>query len=136
MRRRTKARETALQILYQRDITGQAIDECLDDFWATKGEFEDSVKEFARMLALETIANIVDVVRVALENTPPELAADLVDRGIVMAGGGSLLHGLDRLLSKETGLPVKVADNTLLCVVLGAGKVLDEFDFFKDALMK
>ena len=85
---------------------------------------------------LETIASIIDVVRVALENTPPELSSDLVDTGIVMAGGGSLLRGLDRLISKETGLPVRVADNPLYCVVNGAGKVLEELDFFKDALMK
>jgi rod shape-determining protein MreB len=85
---------------------------------------------------LETIASIVDVVRVALENTPPELSSDLVDTGIVMAGGGSLLRGLDRLISKETGLPVRIADEPLLCVVKGAGKVLEELDFFKEALMK
>ncbi len=85
---------------------------------------------------LETIASIIDVVRVALENTPPELSSDLIDAGIVMAGGGSLLRGLDRLISKETGLPVRVADNPLYCVVNGAGKVLEELDFFKDALMK
>src|SRR5579872_5012863 len=85
---------------------------------------------------LETIASIVDVVRVALENTPPELSSDLVDKGIVMAGGGSMLKGLDALISKETGLPVRVADNPLFCVVNGAGKVLEELDFFKDTLMK
>ncbi len=85
---------------------------------------------------LETIAVIVDVVKVALENTPPELSSDLVDRGIVMAGGGSLLRGLDKLLSKETGLPVHIAEDPLLCVVKGAGKVLQEFDLFKDTLMK
>ncbi len=85
---------------------------------------------------LETVANIIDVVRVALENTPPELSSDLVDRGIIMAGGGSGLKGLDRLISKETGLPVRVADNPLFCVVNGAGKVLEELDFFKDTLMK
>lgn len=85
---------------------------------------------------LETVANIVEVVRVALENTPPELSSDLVDRGIVLAGGGSQLRGLDRLLSKETGLPVRVADEPLLCVVKGAGKVLEQLDFFRDALMK
>jgi len=84
---------------------------------------------------LETIANIVDVVRVALENTPPELASDLVDRGIVMAGGGSLLDGLDRLIAKDTGLPVVVAKDPLLCVVQGAGKVLEKLEFFKEALM-
>lgn len=85
---------------------------------------------------LETIAVIIDVVRVALENTPPELSSDLVDKGIMMAGGGSLLRGLDRLVSKETGLPVRIADNPLLCVVNGAGKVLENFDALKDALMR
>ena len=84
---------------------------------------------------LETISNIVDVVHVALENTPPELASDLVDRGIVMAGGGSLLRGLDKLLAKETGIPVRIAKNPLLCVVEGAGKVLEQIEFFKEALM-
>ncbi|MGE0206812.1 MAG: rod shape-determining protein [Candidatus Babeliales bacterium] len=84
---------------------------------------------------LETIATIVDVVRVALENTPPELSSDLVDKGIVMAGGGSMLRGLDKLISKETGLPVVLAEDPLLSVVKGAGKVLEELDFFKEALM-
>lgn len=84
---------------------------------------------------LETIANIVDVVRVALENTPPELSSDLVDCGIMMAGGGSLLRGLDKLLSKETGLPVTVAEDPLFCVVKGAGKVIEELDFYKEVLM-
>lgn len=85
---------------------------------------------------LETVANIVDVVHVALENTPPELSSDLVDKGIVMSGGGSLLRGLDTLISKETGVPVRVADNPLFCVVNGAGMVLENLDFYKDALMK
>ena len=84
---------------------------------------------------LETIAIIVEVVRVALENTPPELSSDLVDNGIVMAGGGSLLRGLDKLISKETGLPVRLADEPLLSVVRGIGKVLEELDFFKEALL-
>lgn len=85
---------------------------------------------------LETIASIVDVVRVALENTPPELSSDLVDKGIKLAGGGSLLRGIDRLLSRITGLPVSVAEDPLFCVVKGVGKVLEELDVFKDALMK
>jgi rod shape-determining protein MreB len=84
----------------------------------------------------EPISIIIDAVRSALENAPPELSSDLVDRGIMLAGGGSQLKNLDKLISKETGLPVKIAENPLLCVVLGAGKVLDELDFFKDALMK
>lgn len=85
---------------------------------------------------LETVASIVDVVRIALESTPPELSSDLVDRGIMLSGGGSLLRGLDRLLSKETGLPVKVAEDPLFCVVKGAGKVLEELDVYKDVLMR
>lgn len=85
---------------------------------------------------LETVAAIIDVVRVALENTPPELSSDLVDKGIMMAGGGSMLKGLDRLISKETGLPVTIAEDPLFCVVKGIGKVLENFDFFKEALME
>lgn len=85
---------------------------------------------------LETIATIIDVVRVALENTPPELSSDLVDNGIVMAGGGCLLHGLDKLIERETGLKVRRADNALTAVVEGAGKVLNDIDTFKEALMK
>jgi len=85
---------------------------------------------------LETIASIIDVVKIALENTPPELSADLVDKGIMMAGGGALLNGLDQLISKETGLPVSLAEDPLLCVVNGAGIALENLDFFRDALMK
>lgn len=77
---------------------------------------------------LETIANIVEVVRVALEHTPPELSSDLVDTGIVIAGGGSLLRGLGELLSKETKLPVRLAEDPLQCVVKGVGRVLDDID--------
>jgi rod shape-determining protein MreB len=84
----------------------------------------------------EPISIIVDAVRSALENTPPELSSDLVDRGIMLSGGGSQLKNLDVLLSKETGLPVKVAQDPLLCVVLGAGQVLEELDNFREALMK
>jgi rod shape-determining protein MreB len=84
----------------------------------------------------EPISVIIDAVRSALENAPPELSSDLVDSGIMMAGGGSQLRNLDQLISKVTGLPVRLADNPLLGVVLGAGKVLDELDSFRDALMK
>jgi rod shape-determining protein MreB len=74
----------------------------------------------------ETVNAIVEAVRVALERTPPELAADLVDKGIFLAGGGALLRNLDKLLQKETGLPIFIAENPLDCVALGAGKALDE----------
>ncbi|MCB9492831.1 MAG: rod shape-determining protein [Epsilonproteobacteria bacterium] len=84
----------------------------------------------------EPISIIIDAVRTALENAPPELSSDLVDRGIMMAGGSSLLRNLDLLISKETGLPVKIAENALHGVVAGAGKVLEELDTFRDALMK
>jgi rod shape-determining protein MreB len=79
----------------------------------------------------DPIYAVVDAVKTALERTPPELAADIADKGVVMAGGGSLLHGLDTLISLETHLKVKVADDPLSCVVLGAGKVLDELDLLK-----
>ncbi len=76
----------------------------------------------------EPISAIVEAVKVTLEETPPELAADIMERGIVMAGGGSLLRGLDRLLSEETGLPVFLADDPTTCVVMGTGRAVDELD--------
>ena len=79
----------------------------------------------------ETINAIVETVKLTLEQTPPELSADLVDRGIVTAGGGALLRGLDRLLNEETGLPVHIAENPLNTVVMGTGKILDEIDILK-----
>jgi rod shape-determining protein MreB and related proteins len=88
---------------------------------------EEEIREALR----ETVAAIVETVRVCLERTPPELAADIIDTGIVMAGGGSLLRGLDELLRQETALPVSVADNPLSCVALGTGKVLDELELLR-----
>ncbi|WP_321532557.1 rod shape-determining protein [uncultured Desulfuromonas sp.] len=79
----------------------------------------------------ETVNAIVEAVRVALERTPPELAADIVDRGIILAGGGAQLRNLDELLRRETGLPVMIADDPLSCVVLGSGMVLDELDLLR-----
>ena len=76
----------------------------------------------------EPIQQIVDAVRRALEITPPELASDIVDRGIVMTGGGALIRGLDLLLSQETGLPIHVDEDPLTCVVRGAGRILDDED--------
>jgi rod shape-determining protein MreB len=79
----------------------------------------------------EPISIIVNAVRVALERTPPELCADIVDRGIVLTGGGSLLKNLDKLLREETSLPVSVAEDPLSSVVLGTGKMLSDFDLLR-----
>lgn len=79
----------------------------------------------------EPVNIILDTIKVILENTPPELAADIVDRGIVLAGGGALLRGLDSLIREETGLPVIVAEDPLTAVVRGVGKMLDEIDLLK-----
>ncbi len=79
----------------------------------------------------EPVGVIIDAVRQALEQTPPELAADIVDRGIVLTGGGALLRNLDKRLREETGLPVLIADDPLSSVCLGAGKMLDDFDLLR-----
>lgn len=88
---------------------------------------EDEIREALK----EPVSIIVDTVKTTLENTPPELAADIVDRGIVLAGGGALLRGLDRLLSEETGVPAIVAEDPLTAVVRGAGKMLDDLELLK-----
>lgn len=79
----------------------------------------------------EPVNTIVEAVRISLERTPPELAADIVDKGIVLAGGGAYLKNLDSLLREETGLPVVVAEDPLSCVVLGSGAVLDQLDLLR-----
>jgi rod shape-determining protein MreB len=79
----------------------------------------------------EPIASIVDAVKVCLERTPPELAGDIMDRGIIMAGGGSLLRNLDRLIADETGIPVHLAEDPLVCVAMGTGKVLENEEILK-----
>jgi rod shape-determining protein MreB len=80
----------------------------------------------------EQVDSIVQGVRIALEQTPPELAADIVDRGIVLTGGGALLRGLDQLLREETSLPITVVDDPLSTVAIGSGKVLDTLDVLKE----
>jgi len=85
--------------------------------------------EEIREALLEPVRAILEVTKVSLERTPPELAADLIEHGIVMAGGGSLLRGLDKLISEETGLPVHVADDPLTAVANGTGKVLNEIHY-------
>jgi len=88
--------------------------------------------EEIREALMEPIRQVVESVRIALERTPPELASDIVDKGIVLAGGGALLRNLDVLLREETGLPVTLADDPLTAVVMGAGKVLDELSLLRD----
>ncbi|HAS89868.1 MAG TPA: rod shape-determining protein [Desulfovibrio sp.] len=88
--------------------------------------------EEIRKAISEQVDSIVQGVRVALEQTPPELAADIVDRGIVLTGGGALLKGLDQLLSQETHLPITVVDMPLDAVVVGSGRALDEINIYKD----
>ncbi len=80
----------------------------------------------------EQVDVIVDAVRLALEVTPPELSADIVDQGIVLTGGGALLKNIDKLLTRETGMPIIVADDPLSSVVLGSGRALDNFDILKE----
>ena len=82
----------------------------------------------------EPVGQIVDAVRVALESTPPELAADIADKGIMLTGGGALLRGLDAEIRDATGLPVTVADDPLSCVALGCGKVLEHPKWMKGVL--
>lgn len=87
--------------------------------------------EEVREAIQEPINAIIEAVKIALERTPPELAADIVDRGICMAGGGALLRNIDVLIREETDLPVMIADDPQTCVVLGTGKALDQLDTLK-----
>lgn len=87
--------------------------------------------EEVREALAEPVQQIVETARITLERTPPELAADLIERGIMLAGGGALLRGLDKRLSKETGLPVHIAEDPLTAVALGTGKILNELKYLK-----
>ncbi|MCD6151812.1 MAG: rod shape-determining protein, partial [Deltaproteobacteria bacterium] len=78
---------------------------------------------------------ILEAVRISLERTPPELASDIVDKGIVLTGGGAMLRNLDTLLREETGLPITIIDDPLTCVVRGSGMVLDELNLLKDVAL-
>lgn len=92
-------------------------------FAITAAEISDALSD--------TVGAIVDGVKVTLEKSPPELAADIMDRGIVLTGGGALLKNLDRLLSEETGMPVIVAEEPLDCVAVGTGRALDNYDIYR-----
>lgn len=92
-----------------------------------------SVNEICDALE-EPVSHIVQCVKKVLEDTPPELASDIMDRGIVMTGGGAMLYALDRLIQKETGIPTYLAEDPLSCVVLGTGKALEFMDQIGDSL--
>ena len=82
----------------------------------------------------EPVSRVLDAIRVTFEKTPPELAADVIDQGVTLTGGGALLRGLDKLINEETGMPVNIAEDPLDCVAKGAGSVLDHFDKLGDVL--
>ena len=86
----------------------------------TSTQIEEAMKE--------SIGKIVEIIKITLEKTPPELAADIMEKGIVLAGGGALIKNLDKLISSETGMPVYVAEEPLDCVVRGAGKTLEDIE--------
>ena len=96
-------------------------------------EIEVNERQIAEALS-EPVSSIVEAVKVALENTAPELAADIVDKGIVLTGGGALLTSLDQVLRNATGLPVSVAEEPLACVAKGTGNALDNIDKLKSVL--
>lgn len=93
----------------------------------TSSQVEEAIKE--------SITKIVDIVKATLEKTPPELASDIMEKGIVLAGGGALIKNLDKLLSIETGMPVYIADEPLDCVVRGTGKTLEDLERLKSVLI-
>ena len=91
--------------------------------------------EEVRRAISEQVETIVETTRIALEQTPPELAADIVDKGIVLTGGGALLRNLDDLLREETGLPITITDDPLSTVVLGSGRALDSLSLLKEVMI-
>ncbi len=90
-------------------------------------------KEIREALA-DSISSVLDAIKTTLERTPPELAADIIDHGIMLTGGGAMLRGLDKLVSKETGINVLIAENPLDCVAVGTGRVLEDIDRLRDVL--
>jgi rod shape-determining protein MreB len=92
--------------------------------------------EEVRFAISDVVEKIVETTKIALEKTPPELSADIVDRGIYLAGGGALLKGLDTLLNQQTYLPIIIADDPLSAVALGAGKTLDELALLREVMIK
>ena len=97
-------------------------------------QFDITERQIAESLT-EPVAAIIEAVKVALEHTAPELAADIVDKGIVLTGGGALLGNLDYVLRHSTGLPVSLAEDPLSCVALGTGRCLEEMQTLKNVLI-
>ncbi len=91
--------------------------------------------EEVRRAVEEPVAAVLDAVKVTLDRTPPELAADIMEQGIVLTGGGAQLHGLDARISAETGMPIVVADNPLHSVAIGSGQCLEEFEALQQVLI-
>ena len=121
---------------------GSAIPSSLENTYIMKGrdvrtgvpkEVKLTEKDTAEALA-PVVGQIISAIREALENTPPELAADLVDMGMVLAGGGAYLKNLDKLIAKETGLPVSIAEDPLSCVAIGTGKAMEQEGIFSAML--
>jgi rod shape-determining protein MreB len=83
----------------------------------------------------EPVGQIIEAIKYTLEKTPPELAADIMEIGIMLTGGGALLDGLDKLVRRETGMPVQIAEDPLNCVVMGTGKTIEEIDTLKRVLI-
>jgi len=104
-----------------------AFDEALKDSGLTAEEIRRAIDE--------PVHAIVDAVKATLDRTPPELSGDIMDRGIVLTGGGALLRGLDERLRHETGMPIIIADRPLDCVALGSGKCVEEFDALQQVLV-
>jgi rod shape-determining protein MreB len=117
-----KPKEESLEVRGRDLITGLP-----KNLTVTSSEIAEALKE--------PVNSIVDSIKYTLEKTPPELASDIMDRGIMLTGGGALLSGLDRLIKEETGMPVSIAERPLDCVVMGAGKVLDEIETLKKVLI-
>lgn len=92
------------------------------------------VSEEIREALADPLSMVLDAIRTTLEKTPPELSADIIDHGITLTGGGALLTGMDKLIEKETGMPVHIAENPLDCVAMGTGKVLDNIDKLRELL--
>lgn len=82
----------------------------------------------------EPLTHVIEAIKITLEKTPPELAADIIDQGITLAGGGALIKGLDKLINRETGMPVNIAESPLDCVATGAGKVLEDIEKLHEVL--